>query len=109
MAGRIIGLIPVNFVIVLLENHIFYDENAANKEGKAVLARQYVTAVSRQDSAGGNMSQKVYDENKSDEGHSPRGSIADEDDNLFVASPERAKSSDIDNSKAKKDQDDEVF
>jgi len=33
MAGRIIGLIPVNFVIVLLENHIFYDENVANKEG----------------------------------------------------------------------------
>jgi len=47
------------------------------------------------------MSQKVYDENKSEDSHSPRGSIADEDENLFVASPERAKSSDIDKSKAK--------
>ena len=26
MAGRIIGLIPRNFVIVLLENHVWYDE-----------------------------------------------------------------------------------
>ena len=27
MAGRIIGMIPTNFVIVLLENHCWYDES----------------------------------------------------------------------------------
>jgi hypothetical protein len=26
MAGRIIGMIPRNFVIVLIENHCWYDE-----------------------------------------------------------------------------------
>jgi len=26
MAGRIIGLIPRNFVITLIENHVWYDE-----------------------------------------------------------------------------------
>jgi hypothetical protein len=59
MAGRIIGLIPVQFVIVLLENHVFYDEQAAragDKEGNVELARRYMTAVNRQESDGGHLS-----------------------------------------------------
>ena len=62
MAGRIIGLIPVHFVIVLLENHIFYDEQAArarDKEGNVELARRYMTAVNRQESEGGHQSRPL--------------------------------------------------
>jgi len=32
MAGRLIGMIPRNFVIVLIENHFWYDEEAAKKD-----------------------------------------------------------------------------
>jgi hypothetical protein len=34
MAGRIIGLIPVNFIIVLLENHIWYNEGTEVRDGE---------------------------------------------------------------------------
>jgi len=33
MAGRIIGLIPVNFIIVLIENHVFYDVGSKSGDG----------------------------------------------------------------------------
>lgn len=49
MAGRIIGLIPLNFIIVLLENHVFYDEErSAKKTGH--LSMHYRTAMTRQES-----------------------------------------------------------
>lgn len=73
MAGRIIGLIPRNFVIVLLENHAWYDED--DKRGKsehgAKLSMNYRTAVTRQMSMA-SMSQK--DEDEAGE-FSPRGSV----------------------------------
>ena len=47
MAGRIIGLIPRSFVIVLIENHVFYDEGGHNKDR---VSNFYRTAVTRQES-----------------------------------------------------------
>lgn len=49
MAGRIIGLIPKNFVIVLLENHQWYDESNIRDQTQ-VVSNYYRTAMVRQDS-----------------------------------------------------------
>ena len=72
MAGRIIGLIPVNFIIVLLENHIFYDEQqairAGSEHGKVSLF--YKTAITRQESMYGD---KLSNNDIGEK--SPRGSI----------------------------------
>ena len=50
MAGRIIGLIPRNFVIVLIENHHWYNNDIVRENAEAV-SNFYRTSVKRQESA----------------------------------------------------------
>ena len=53
MAGRIIGMIPKNFVIVLLEQHLWYDyekmvENTSDDVSNPdVISNMYTTALVR--------------------------------------------------------------
>mgnify|MGYP001626745597 CR=1 FL=1 len=57
MAGRIIGVIPRDFVIVLIENHIWYEEEVKERAGsnnapiERALSQYYRTAMTRQESA----------------------------------------------------------
>ena len=46
MAGRIIGLIPRNFVIVLIENHHWYNNDVVRDNAEAV-SNFYRTSVKR--------------------------------------------------------------
>ena len=50
MAGRIIGMIPTNFVIVLLENHCWYDESKLHltRDRAETVSAYYKTAITRQ-------------------------------------------------------------
>ena len=50
MAGRIIGMIPTNFVIVLLENHCWYDEGKLqlSRDRANTVSAYYKTAITRQ-------------------------------------------------------------
>lgn len=52
MAGRIIGLIPTNFVIVLIENHFWYQEEKVKVKGGSVqgdaVSNLFTTAMQRQ-------------------------------------------------------------
>ena len=67
MAGRIIGMIPRNFIIVLMENHVWYDESQVNGKGNrasvSAVSMYYRTAMVRQQS-----------EQMSQQSDSPRGS-----------------------------------
>ena len=54
MAGRIIGMIPKNFVIVLIENHMWY-ESHSNKYQNHEVTSFYASAVKRADSRGGSL------------------------------------------------------
>lgn len=47
MAGRIIGMIPRNFVIVLIENHHWYDGEEDNMRAQTTVSMYYKTAVTR--------------------------------------------------------------
>ena len=49
MAGRIIGLIPTNFVIVLIEQHCWYAEEKVKggSEQGEVVSNFYTTAIKR--------------------------------------------------------------
>lgn len=69
MAGRLIGLIPRNFVIVLIENHIWYQESTSKSKD---VSMYYRTAVSRQESVA--LSERDGQEVLSG-GDSPKGSI----------------------------------
>lgn len=52
MAGRIIGMIPRNFIIVLMENHVWYDEShvkgKGNRASVSAVSMYYRTAMVRQ-------------------------------------------------------------
>jgi hypothetical protein len=54
MSGKTIGIIPKNFVIVLIENHWWYEEERVSK--RIEVASFYHTAVVRQTSIGGSQS-----------------------------------------------------
>lgn len=93
MAGRIIGIIPRNFVIVLIENHVWYDKDVKGdeqfemSEGKGrALSHVYRTAMNRQDSA--RLSDRALSQQDDDGENSPRGSI-DGDKEKFVYSDEK--------------------
>ena len=87
MAGRIIGLIPRSFIIILIENHWWYDEEQIRHQTEAV-SNYYRTVTARktlrasQQSLG--MSAKDEEEkDKADSVGSPRGSIsANSDDEI---------------------------
>jgi len=72
MAGRIIGLIPRNFVVTLIENHVWYDEGKLTGAHRAsgVVSMYYKSALTRQLSE------------KQSEG-SPRASSMGEDQKYF--------------------------
>lgn len=61
MAGRIIGMVPRNFIIVLLENHCWYEEETKRGKSEAAVSAYYRTAVTRQMSHA-SMSQRDEDE-----------------------------------------------
>ena len=67
MAGRIIGMIPRNFIVVLLENHMWYDDaqvaQKGNRTSVSAVSNFYRTAMVRQAS-----------EHMSQQSESPRGS-----------------------------------
>ena len=48
MAGRIIGMIPKNFVIVLIENHCWYKDDKIRAKTEAGASQFYRTAITRQ-------------------------------------------------------------
>ena len=50
MAGKIIGLIPKNFIIVLIENHHWYLDSTDDEKKIDDVTSMYKTAVVRQDS-----------------------------------------------------------
>lgn len=74
MAGRIIGLIPANFVITLIEHHQWYAEEKikGGSEAGEQVSNYYTTALRRQASV--RLSQGDLDGIDSDV-DSPRGSI----------------------------------
>ncbi len=80
MAGRIIGVIPRDFVIVLIENHIWYEQEVKERAGsnnyapvERALSQYYRTAMTRQESA--RFSDAALSQND-DEDFSPKGSIS---------------------------------
>ncbi len=79
MAGRIIGVIPRDFVIVLIENHIWYEQEVKERVGSGnapverALSQYYRTAMTRQESA--RLSDAALSQND-DEDFSPKGSIS---------------------------------
>jgi len=53
MAGRIIGLIPQSFIVVLIENHWWYNEDKIAQREE--VTSFYASAVKRDVSRGGSM------------------------------------------------------
>lgn len=96
MAGRIIGLIPRNFIIVLMENHVWYDESQVTGKGNrasvSAVSMYYRTAMVRQQS-----------EQLSQQSDSPRGSESnvkaffDEDGEPLKTNPAKGKKVHIEN------------
>lgn len=79
MAGRVIGLIPKSFIVVLIENHWWYNEDITIKRHKTQVTNFYRTAMSRQESI--RLSQRDQTSEKDPQSPtSPVGSILDEDD-----------------------------
>lgn len=89
MAGRIIGTIPRNFVIVLIENHIFYDVPRNNREH---MSMYYRTAVTRQESV--QLSDRDVKDVISDT-YSPNGSIDSSEEPVFGSADKKNKGSKV--------------
>ena len=53
MAGRLIGIIPTSFVVTLIEQHCWYDEEKVykDKDNGEDVSKYYRTAMTRQASA----------------------------------------------------------
>lgn len=54
MSGRVIGMIPRNFIIILIENHYWYEDGAVKgaDQNELGIATFYKTAKTRHLSAG---------------------------------------------------------
>lgn len=80
MAGRIIGLIPANFIITLIEHHHWYAEDKIRgaSENGDVVSNYYTSAVKRIKSI--RLSQGDVEMDIDSEDGSPRGSIKGNDE-----------------------------
>ena len=81
MAGRIIGLIPANFIITLIEHHHWYAEEKIRgvSENGDQVSNYYTSAVKRIQSI--RLSQGDVEMDIDSEDGSPRGSIKGKDEN----------------------------
>lgn len=84
MAGRIIGLIPVNSVIVLIENHMWYEPEEKENRPTETVSMYYRSAMKRHNSMSLHDSASVV---SAGEGDSPRGSVGGADDPFFGNAP----------------------
>ena len=98
MAGRIIGLIPKSFIVILIENHWWYDEEQIRHQTDAV-SNYYRTSQARKTLRASQQSGLLSvtdndDKDKEDSLGSPRGSLsADSDEDIKVA--DAAKTTDV--------------
>ena len=80
MAGRVIGLIPKSFIIILIENHWWYDEEQIRHQTDAV-SNYYRTSNARKTMRASQQSQTLSvtdndDKDNADGIGSPRGSLS---------------------------------
>ena len=91
MAGRVIGLIPKSFIVILIENHWWYDEEAIRHQTDAV-SNYYRTSNARKTMRASQQSNDFLSRNdnkdheKADSLGSPRGSLSgDSDEEIKIA------------------------
>ena len=106
MAGRIIGLIPKSFIVILIENHWWYDEEQIRHQTDAV-SNYYRTSQARKtlkasQKSGPASFSDPNEKDKDDSLGSPRGSLGnDSDEEIKVA--EALKTTDVKFGKTDKD------
>ena len=99
MAGRIIGLIPANFIIVLIEQHQWYEEEKVIRGGSVAseqVSNYYTTALKRMASMKLSEGDPELDIDSQD--NSPRGSIkggSDEKDRMLSGSGDQSRKNNL--------------
>ena len=85
MAGRIIGLIPKSFIVILIENHWWYDEEQIRHQTDAV-SNYYRTSQARKTIRASQQSDQLSKSQEDDKDlGSPRGSLsADSDEEIKI-------------------------